>query len=317
MVSYLKRFSGLRTIVVAGIVAALIGSSLAVADSMITGKDIKNGTIKPADLSKKLRKKINRRTTAAAAIPGQAGAQGAKGDQGERGEKGSQGEKGPEGPQGPPGLIGYGAPHWGVMDRNVEGSAAAVLRAGPFGPAAEAPPLGEGSLELSVAAGTAKTDFGNEVDYVGQPVADLTKVGFSVFTVGENSSKGINMPAIRFEIDPNEAGGTSTGFSTLVFTPTANSASSQWQHIDATTEGAWGLTGGQFNSPATQANCGLNGPRCTFAEVKALLATGTGATLYTAAVGKGKDYEFHGAVDALEINDQTIDFEPNGVRIDN
>lgn len=317
MASFLKRSGALRTIVVAGIVAALIGSSFAIADSLITSKDIKNGSIKPADLNKKLRKKINQRTTAAAAIPGQAGAQGAKGDQGAKGEKGAQGEDGPEGPQGPPGLISYGAPHWGVIDRNVEGAAVAALRAGPFGPAAEAPPLGEGSLELGTADGNAKTDFGNEVDYAGQSVAGLTKVGFSVFTVGENSSKGINMPAIRFEIDPNGAGGTTTGFSTLVFTPTANSTSSQWKHIDATTEGLWGLTGGQFNSPATQANCGLNGPRCTFAEVKALLATGTGATMFTAAVGKGKDYAFHGAVDALEINDQTIDFEPNGVRIDN
>ena len=37
--------------------------------------------------------------------------------------------------------------------------------------------------------------------------------------------------------------------------------------------------------------------------------------IYTVAVGKGKDYTFQGAVDGLEINNQTVDFEPNGVNV--
>jgi hypothetical protein len=297
---------------------------------MITSKDIQNGTIKPVDLNKKLRTKINQRSTAAAAIPGQSGPTGAKGETGPqgatgpRGEAGPRGEKGETGPEGPPGqsgLVTYGSPHWGTFNRNTEGTAVAELRAGPygggFGGAPEAPPLGEGSLELNVMSTTSKVDFGNEIDYFNQPVSGLTKVGFSVFTTAENSARGgatPNMPSIKFEINPKKAGGTTTTYSTLVFTPTADSASGKWTHIDATTEGLWGLTGGQFNEAATMnERCGLNGTRCTFAQVKAFLATGEGATIYTAAVGKGKDFAFEGAVDGLEINNQTINFEPNGV----
>jgi hypothetical protein len=93
-----------------------------------------------------------------------------------------------------------------------------------------------------------------------------------------------------------------------VYTPAANSPANRWSpFIDATTSGFWGLTGTQFNSPATAANCGLDGPRCSFDQVKALLAN---ATIYTAQITKGRDFAWHGAVDGLVINDTTIDFEP-------
>ncbi len=167
-----------------------------------------------------------------------------------------------------------------------------------------------------MANGAGKVDFGDELDYDGDPVSELTTVGYSVFTTNENSARGINMPSIKFEIDPHGAGDTTTTFSTLVFTPAANTPAGTWTHVDATTEGRWGLTGAQFNSPATAANCGLNGPECTFAEVKAFLASGTGATVFTAAVGKGRDFAFEGAVDGLEVNDDTVNFEPNSVIVE-
>lgn len=320
MFSSLKRIPGLRTIVVAAVVAALLGSSFAVADSLITSKDIKNGSIKPVDLNKKLRKKINQRSVAAAAEPGAAGAPGPKGDAGPQGPQGEKGEQGIQGAQGPPGLVTYGADHWSPIDRNTTPGAVAALRAGPYqlgGPSPVAPPLGEGSLGLNVTS-TTKADFGNEIDYLGDPVSGLTAVGFSVFTTGENVSRGgaSNLPNIRFEIDPNGAGGTTTNYSTLSYVPGDVGATvNGWTEIDATAQGTWGLTGGQFNSPATAANCGLNGPRCTFAEIQAFLATGTGATILSVAVGKGTDNGWVGAVDALRLNDQTIDFEPNGVRV--
>ena len=50
---------------------------------------------------------------------------------------------------------------------------------------------------------------------------------------------------------------------------------------------------------------------CTLAEVKAKFPN---ATLHTAAVTKGRDYAFTGAVDALQIGTTTYDFEPTGVR---
>jgi hypothetical protein len=193
-----------------------------------------------------------------------------------------------------------------------------ALRAGPFeggfGAPLAPPPLGDGSLGINVTS-TSKADFGNEIDYLGDPVAGLSTVGFSVFNTGENVDRGgaANLPNIRFEIDPNEAGDSTTGYSTLVFVPGDVGATvNGWTQIDATTEGTWGLTGGQFTGTG---ECGLSGPRCSWGEMQTFLATGTGATIYTVAVGKGTDSGWVGAVDALELNDQTIDFEPNGVRV--
>ena len=153
-------------------------------------------------------------------------------------------------------------------------------------------------------------------------VSALTAVGFNVFTTAENSQTPVvpangtlNMPGITFEINPHGAGLSSTTYSSLVFMPAANSTSNRWSgYIDATTTGLWGLTGSAFNSPATTANCGINGPRCTFAQVQAFLATGSGATIYSVAVTKGRDYAWQGAVDGLRINGTIYDFEPLGVK---
>ena len=98
------------------------------------------------------------------------------------------------------------------------------------------------------------------------------------------------MPNITFEIDPNGAGGTTTNFSSLTWAPATNSGPNLWsEYIDATASGFWGLTGTEFNSPATAANCGIDGPRCSFAEVQTFLATGSGANILTAAVNKGTE----------------------------
>jgi hypothetical protein len=119
------------------------------------------------------------------------------------------------------------------------------------------------------------------------------------------------MPSITFEIDPNLASKPSTNYSSLVFTPTANSAANQWSgYIDATTSGLWGLTGGAFAGDT----CSLNGSRCTFAELKAFLNDGgEPARIGTVAISKGRDYEWQGAVDGLRINGTVFDFEETGV----
>ena len=92
--------------------------------------------------------------------------------------------------------------NWGVSVRNTIGSPVAELRNGmssrltPDGVLTE-PPFGKGSLgiEVSVYPGVAvgpgeskeeKVDFGNEVDFFGDPIAALNEVGFHVFQTGEN-----------------------------------------------------------------------------------------------------------------------------------
>lgn len=215
--------------------------------------------------------------------------------------------------------------HWGVITRNTIGSPVAALRNGPFGsfgvtgPEAR-PPYGRGSLGIEVADNATtltppseKVDFGNEVDFYGKPVSGLTRVGFHVFQTGENVTYGgpTNMPNIRFEVDPNLAAQPATSYSTLVWAPAASPVTNRWSpFLDATATGTWYLTG----AAGTATGCALATP-CTFAGVKAALDADGGepATIYTAAVGKGRDFTWIGAVDGLRINDTVYDFEADGV----
>jgi hypothetical protein len=211
--------------------------------------------------------------------------------------------------------------HWGVITRNTIGSPVADLRTGPYGsfgvtgPAAS-PPYGKGSLGIEVNNPTGfveKVDFGNEVDFFGDPVLALTEVGFHVFQTGENVTAGgpRNMPNIRFEIDPNTPT-DANDYSTMVWVPDAAPVVNRWSSfIDATSTGEWYFTGGDV-PPCTQAT------PCTFAAAKAALAASgpPDPIIYTAAVGKGRDDRWVGAVDGFRINRKTYDFEdePVGVR---
>ncbi len=231
---------------------------------------------------------------------------GTVGPAGPAGPAGADWARWPAGPDGPATPATYSNPQWGTILRNTIGSGNASLRGGPYG-VGIAPPLGEGSLQILVGDSGSKVAFGNEVDFVGKFVADLATVGFQVFTTGENNGRGNpNMPSITFEIDPNVTGNASN-YSSLVWVPAANSPPNTWSgYIDATTTGLWGLTG----FPNDQ--CGLNGPRCTFDAMKALLPD---AVIGTAAVVKGRDSAFQGAVDDLRINNKVYDFEPFGVLV--
>jgi hypothetical protein len=225
---------------------------------------------------------------------------------------------------------GNGVPpeHWGIITRNTIGSPVADLRFGPYGsfgvtgPSAQ-PPFGTGSLGIEVANDSTtlvpkseKVDFGNEVDFFGDPVLALNQVGFHVFQTGENVGYGApstrNMPNIRFEIDPNLAVNPLTNYTTMVWVPDPAPALNRWSgYIDATTTGDWYFTG------LTGVTTGCNQvTMCTFAQAKASLndPDGQPPIFYTVAVGKGRDNIWVGAVDGLRLNDKVYDFEFTGVR---
>jgi hypothetical protein len=216
--------------------------------------------------------------------------------------------------------------HWGVITRNTIGSPVAALRNGPFGsfnvtgPYAS-PPYGTGSLGIEVAdkstslsTPSEKVDFGNEVDFYGDPVLGLNKVGFHVFQTGENVGYGGpgNMPNIRFEINPKVPPGDT--YSTLVWLPAPVPVTSQNQwskYIDATQTGSWYLTGNELG-PTT---CSSSNP-CPFPALKtAFVNANANPTIYSVAVGKGRDNMWIGAVDGLRINQNIYDFEADGVRV--
>jgi hypothetical protein len=213
-------------------------------------------------------------------------------------------------------------PHWGIVTRNTIGSPVAELRYGPYGSfgvtgPASRPPFGTGSLGIETAdAATAqappseKVDFGNEVDFLGDPVLGLNQIGFHVFQTGENATiSARNMPNIRLEIDPNLTLNPSN-YTTMVWNPPAAPVVNRWSgYIDATTSGDWYFTG------AAGVTTGCNQvTTCTFTQAKASLNDGPPAPIiYTLAVGKGRDNNWVGAVDGLRVNASVFDFEFFGV----
>jgi hypothetical protein len=117
------------------------------------------------------------------------------------------------------------------------------------------------------------------------------------------------MPSITFEINPHITGSGRT-YSSMVFSP-GNSTANVWTVVDATSDAlgkVWGLTGADMP-------CNINTNRCTWSELQtALNDGGDPATVLTLAVGHGRDFEGHFAVDNLVYNANTFDFEPTGVK---
>lgn len=202
----------------------------------------------------------------------------------------------------------YSGPNWSIVDRNVIGNGDSYLRAGPNPPN---PPDGIGSLGIRTGSPSDSAAFGNQVDFFNQDVQALTNVGFSVFTTLENNSAAPNnMPAIRIEIDPN-LDAPPSNFTTMVYTPD-NGTPGVWSDFDADadTDPHWGLTGPDFAGTP----CDINGARCTYEELIDYLDDGApDANVLTVQIGKGRDYAFSGAVDSLILNNQKFDFEPFGV----
>jgi Collagen triple helix repeat (20 copies) len=250
---------------------------------------------------------------------GATGATGAIGAVGATGAAGPTGATGAIGPAGPQGATGAAAPanpalsafgqgiRWGTIARNTIGSATAQLRNDATAP------LGTGSLQFTVGTGSDKIEFGDELSFVGLALSSITTIGYQVKTTGENSAVNntANMPSLAIEVFTN-ASGPGTGYTTLNYSPNVNTAANAWATVDAGNDpsGAWGLTGSTFNNPATAANCGINGVRCTFAVAKAVIPN---ATIISIAIGKGRDFPWNGQVDGLWVNGTTYDFEFGGV----
>jgi hypothetical protein len=314
-----------RSIALVCITALVVSAATATAASLITGKNVKNGSLTGADvkskslplgdLSKGTQALIKKggTTLPGSTTPGNQGEHGQNGANGANGAPGANGANGSNGANGANGAAAVG-PHWGAINRNTIKTGIADLRNGPFVSGANgSPPFGDGSLELQTADSTSAAAFGNEVDFAGDPVSGLNEVGFRVYTTGENNGRGTpNTPSIAFEIDPN-LNTNASNFSTMVFQPQSNSPTNQWSgYIDGTTSTpSWWLTG----APGTAINC-TQANKCTLAQVKSALAgnnDGTPAQIATAEITKGRDFEFEGAVDGLRINNEVFDFELFGV----
>ncbi len=102
MTRHLRGRAGSALAFALGLLIATAGT--ATAAKLITGSQIKDGSIGTRDLAKSVRSQLSRAGSAGSAGPqGPAGATGVAGVQGPQGEPGPQGDPGPEGPTGPRG----------------------------------------------------------------------------------------------------------------------------------------------------------------------------------------------------------------------
>lgn len=132
-----------------------LGGASAGAHSLLTGKDVRNGSLAERDLSKKVRVKLNANKPGSEGpvgpvgpqgdpgadgldgLPGENGLDGFDGEQGPRGERGPRGDmgdrgpQGPEGPRGPAGRDGMSGLHYteGVISSYVDQPGKYTVRA--------------------------------------------------------------------------------------------------------------------------------------------------------------------------------------------
>ena len=316
----------LKAAIVAVIAVALVGGGSAVAGSLVTSAKIADGTIQNRDIAdgtislsrlsegtqalirQHAKDGVNGRDGAngaggqdgARGLQGQAGTAGNDGVNGDAGKDGVNGVDGKDGRDGTDATIASG--NWGIIDRNVIGSASAVLRSGPGGA-----PLGTGSLNLSVADVASKIAFGNEADFAGLKISSINALGFSVYQTGENASiSSANLPNISLEVNPGVAGKT---YSSLVYNP-APVQPSRWSTVDATQGAGWYFTNAAV-AAATGCGQGAGQRFCTLDEIKT--AAPDAYVTYSLGIAKGRDSAWHGAVDAVRVNDRVFDFEETGV----
>jgi hypothetical protein len=295
--------SGSMIVSIIALIAALGGTAFAAAT--ISGNQLKNDSVKSSKIKNKTLKAKDFSKKARSSLRGPAGA------------PGPQGPRGPQGVPGPASPAEYTNPNWAVIDRNTEGSPVATLAGGPFFTADDGPPVGDGSLHIETASNAEKVSFGNQVDFAGDPVSGLDEVSYSYTQTGEDFDRyAANLPNVALEINPSVAG---RDYTSMVYVPPAPTrAAQQWITTDAGADDGTGNSGWWFsNGQVASATGCTQADFCSLDEAKQALEAnndgGPAALIGTIAVAKGKDYQYQGSVDALQINDTVYDFEPFGV----
>jgi hypothetical protein len=322
-------------VVIAGTVAATAGATTLITgaqvrDGSLTGADVRDRSIRARDLTSAARKSLRGRegtqgATGAVGARGATGRRGAIGATGPQGAPGPQGEAGPQGPKGDPGdPASLPRLPWGVVGRNTIGSPAVYFRVGPWGrtsgyAATVPPPLGDGSLGVHVegvngtGSSAEKLSFGDETTFADLPIRSISTLSYWVYA-GEDVFTNHSLPTLSIEANPNANGAT---YTTLVYLPDGSAAPSApspravstWQKYDTFAAGnKWHSTADL--DPNTTL-CQVSNP-CEFADLVAQLGPNA-CVSFSLAITKGRDNEFTGAVDAVTVNGTTYDFEPEGV----
>jgi Collagen triple helix repeat (20 copies) len=96
-------------------VALIVGTTSATAATLVTGKQVKDGSLSGADVKNGSLSKADLSDKAINSLRGQNGTNGVKGKDGATGPKGDQGPAGTAGPQGNPGPRGPAGPPWASL----------------------------------------------------------------------------------------------------------------------------------------------------------------------------------------------------------
>ena len=161
----------LRTIAAVTVAALAIGSVPAGAARLITGRDIKNGTVAEQDLTRSVQNKLNRAGTpgtngkdGANGSNGRDGANGSPGASGAAGAAGAPGSQGPQGPAGPKGETGSEGPRGPQGERGPAGTITVIYRTtsntGPHGTGDEVAIADCASDETAVNGGLQRVSHG-------------------------------------------------------------------------------------------------------------------------------------------------------------
>lgn len=216
-----KRHLSMAAVAVGVAFIALAGTATAAGTGLITGVQIKNGTIGLADLSTKAKKSLKGQR-------GPAGPQGAQGQQGQKGEAGPQGQPGPQGAEGPRGP--QGEPAQSVVD-SLGGSWQTSLTAPSLTPDGVAfGPYANGGGE------------GGTVGYNGlngQPLSAIESLSYYARYVSDGDTAGVGAPYLRI-LTAGENGGPAHH---IIFSPNTQGPDSDVAegpfHEWVATSGSW------------------------------------------------------------------------------
>jgi len=319
------------TLVVA-VVALVVGvSSGAMGAKLITGKDIKDGSVKSADITngtlvtKDLKKngvsadRLKKGTISSDKL--KAGAIGngklvgnaVTSDKIKDGTVGSNDLANGSVTAGKlaPGAVAFPQTLWGPMIRNQTGAAQSTLVPGPTGQ-----PLGDGSLQLSTQTATDIAAFGDSVDFAGLPLASITSLSYWSFN---GDATPLVRPSLRMEINPHLVSDGALGgvfeFTTLNYAVLPG-ATGWVQHANIQDDQLWFLTGAEGDQIACNQTT-----MCTLPELVANLDASNDGDPAAPAISSGVYFGLGSgvaaptttAVDDFVFNNFVFDFEPGGV----
>lgn len=192
----LKRLRGSASpttvIAIIAVILALTGSAVA-ASGLITGADIKNGSITKADLSSRTVRSLKGRT----------GKEGPMGQDGFTGPQGPQGSTGPEGPRGPAGPAGPEGPKGTTGDTGATGRQGIQGIQGPTGSQGDPGATGTPGQSLVFNTAVSATDAGTALT-LASTGPDSTE-GVEISNGGTYLSVGVQYKVDVFVsfVDPN------------------------------------------------------------------------------------------------------------------